>query len=208
MDIVVHNFIFLSTFSGKLYEHLNIFIRIGHVSWYLLNMFLGIFVIILLFFISTNQNHLKIKKNQTLLFQISTKINQTLRKMLNPTSFIPNQPNVQLLLFPSLHKIIQTLTNTIKPQIQTSNLKPFPNPNKTQIRSKINSFKHQTDTHTQTFKHQPSHGFMRRELSMNRTSIEEKPSGERDPWLHEDKAEEEQKINGGGERFRGEEERE
>ena len=42
---------------------------------------------------------------------------------------------------------------------------------------------------------------------MNRTSIEEKPSGERDPWLHEDKAEEEQKINGGGERFRGERDR-
>ena len=42
---------------------------------------------------------------------------------------------------------------------------------------------------------------------MNRTSIEEKSSGERDPWLHEDRFEEEQKINGGGERFRGEEER-
>ena len=27
------------------------------------------------------------------------------------------------------------------------------------------------------------------------------------PWLHEDRAEEEQKINGGGERFRGKEER-
>ena len=42
---------------------------------------------------------------------------------------------------------------------------------------------------------------------MNRTSIEEKPSGERDPWLHEDRSEEEQKINGGGQRFRGKEER-
>ena len=31
--------------------------------------------------------------------------------------------------------------------------------------------------------------------------------GERDPWLHEDRFEEEQKINGGGERFRGEKER-
>jgi hypothetical protein len=31
--------------------------------------------------------------------------------------------------------------------------------------------------------------------------------GERDSWLHEDRSEEEQKINGGGERFRGEEER-
>jgi hypothetical protein len=31
--------------------------------------------------------------------------------------------------------------------------------------------------------------------------------GERDPWLHEDRSEEEQKISGGGERFRGEEER-
>ena len=42
---------------------------------------------------------------------------------------------------------------------------------------------------------------------MNRTSIEEKPLGERDPWLHEDRFEEEQKINGRGERFRREEER-
>ena len=42
---------------------------------------------------------------------------------------------------------------------------------------------------------------------MNITSIEEKPSGERDPGLHEDSSEEEQKINGGGERFCGEEER-
>ena len=42
---------------------------------------------------------------------------------------------------------------------------------------------------------------------MNRTSIEEKPSGKRDPRLHENRAEEEQKINGGGERFWGEEER-
>jgi hypothetical protein len=39
MDIVVYNFMFLSTFSGKLYEYLNMFIRIGHVSWHLLNMF-------------------------------------------------------------------------------------------------------------------------------------------------------------------------
>ena len=31
--------------------------------------------------------------------------------------------------------------------------------------------------------------------------------GERDSWLHEDRSEEDQKINGGGERFRGEEER-
>jgi hypothetical protein len=37
--------------------------------------------------------------------------------------------------------------------------------------------------------------------------MEEKPSGERDPWLYEDRSEEEKKINGGGERFRGEEER-
>ncbi len=42
---------------------------------------------------------------------------------------------------------------------------------------------------------------------MNRTLIKEKPSGERDPWLHEDKVEEEQKINGGREGFRGEKER-
>ena len=42
---------------------------------------------------------------------------------------------------------------------------------------------------------------------MNRISIEEKPSEERDPWLHENRSEEEHKINGGGERFWGEEER-
>ena len=42
---------------------------------------------------------------------------------------------------------------------------------------------------------------------MNRISIEEKPSEERDPWLHENRSEEEHKINGGGERFRGEEEK-
>ena len=35
--VFVHNFIFLSTFFRKLYEHLNMFIRIGHVSWHLLN---------------------------------------------------------------------------------------------------------------------------------------------------------------------------
>jgi hypothetical protein len=39
LDIIVHNVMFLSIFSGKLYEHLNMFIRIGHVSWHLLNMF-------------------------------------------------------------------------------------------------------------------------------------------------------------------------
>ena len=92
--VFVHNFMFLSTFSRKLYEHLNMFIRIGNVSWHLLNMFLGIFVTILLFFISTNQNHFK-KKKKTLLFPISTKINQTLKKILNltkPSTFIISKP--------------------------------------------------------------------------------------------------------------------
>ena len=65
----VYNFMFLSTFSRKLYEHLNMFIRIGHVSWHLLNMFLSIFVTILSFFISTNQNHFKIKKTKLYYFQ-------------------------------------------------------------------------------------------------------------------------------------------
>jgi hypothetical protein len=107
--VFVHNFMFLSTFSRKLYEHLNMFIRIGHVSWHLLNMFLGIFVIILLFFISTNQNHFKIKKNQTLLFPISTKINQTLKKILNPTKLTFN------------FYYFQTLTKSSKPlQIQSN----------------------------------------------------------------------------------------
>ena len=67
--VFVYNFIFLSTFSRKLYEHLNMFIRIGHVSWHLLNMFLSIFVTILSFFISTNQNHFKIKKTKLYYFQ-------------------------------------------------------------------------------------------------------------------------------------------
>jgi hypothetical protein len=66
-------FMFLSTFSRKLYEHLNIFIRIGHVSWHLLNMFLGIFITILLFFISINQNHFKIKKTKLYYFQSQPK---------------------------------------------------------------------------------------------------------------------------------------
>ena len=119
MDIVVHNFMFLSTFSGKMYELLNMFIQIGHISWYLLNMFLGIFVIILLFFISTNQNHFKKKKktnkqtDRQTNFIISN-LNQTLKKILNPTRFIPNQPNVQLFLFPNPHKYNQTPTSNIK----------------------------------------------------------------------------------------------
>ena len=95
--VFVHNFMFLSTFSRKLYEHLNMFIRIGNVSWHLLNMFLGIFVTILLFFLSlpTKITSKKNKKNQTLLFPISTKINQTLKKILNPTkhsTFIISKP--------------------------------------------------------------------------------------------------------------------
>ena len=64
LEIFVHNFMFLFTFSRKLYEHLNMFIRIGHIFWHLLNMFLSIFVTILSFFISTNQNHFKIKKTK------------------------------------------------------------------------------------------------------------------------------------------------
>jgi hypothetical protein len=117
LEMFIHNFMFLSTFSGKLFEHLNMFIRIGHVSWHLLNMFLGIFVTILLFFISTNQNHFKKKKkkkNQTLLFPISTKINQTLRKILNPTkrsTFIISKP---LQNHPNPHKYNQTPTSNIK----------------------------------------------------------------------------------------------
>ena len=67
--VFVHNFMFLSTFSRKLYEHLNMFIWIGHVSWHLLNMFLSIFVTILSFSISTNQNHFKIKKTKLYYFQ-------------------------------------------------------------------------------------------------------------------------------------------
>jgi hypothetical protein len=78
--VFVYNFMFLSTFSRKLYEHLNMFIRIGHVSWHLLNMFLGIFVTILLFFISTNQNHFKIKKTKFYYFQSQPKSTKPSKK--------------------------------------------------------------------------------------------------------------------------------
>jgi hypothetical protein len=71
----VHNFMFLSTFSRKLYEHLNMFIRIGNVSWHLLNMFLGIFVTILLFFLSppTKITSKKKKKIKLYYFQSQPK---------------------------------------------------------------------------------------------------------------------------------------
>ena len=112
MDIFFHNFRFLSTLFGKFYEHLNMFIRIGHVYWHLLNTFLGIFVIILLFFILINQNHFKIKTTKLYYFQSQPKSIKP-SQILNPTQ----------VLFP----------NTIKPQLQTSDLKPFTNSNKIQI---------------------------------------------------------------------------
>jgi hypothetical protein len=142
LEIFVHNVMFLSTFSRKLHEHLNMFIQIGHVSCHLLNMFLGIFVTILLIFTQPTKITSK-SKNQTLLFPISTKINQTLKKILNPTkplTFIISNPN----------KIIQTLINTIKPQLQTSKLRY----SQTQIKPKSDlkstlsnpkSFKRQTE---------------------------------------------------------------
>jgi hypothetical protein len=56
----------------------------------------------------------------------------------------------------------------------------FPNPNKTQIFKPKSDLK-STLSNPNSFKLQ--------------TSIKEKPSGERDPWLHEDRSgEEEQKI--------------
>jgi hypothetical protein len=105
-------------------------------------MFLGIFVTILLIFTQPTKITSK-SKNQTLLFPISTKINQTLKKILNPTkplTFIISNPN----------KIIQTLINTIKPQLQTSKLRY----SQTQIKPKSDlkstlsnpkSFKRQTE---------------------------------------------------------------
>ena len=69
--VFVHNFMFLSTFSRKLYEHLNMFIRIGNVSWHLLNMFLGIFVTILLFFLSLPTKITSKKKKKKSNFIIS-----------------------------------------------------------------------------------------------------------------------------------------
>jgi hypothetical protein len=126
MDIVVHNFMFLSTFFRKLYEHLNMFIQIGHISWYLLNMFFGIFVTILLFFISTNQNHFKIKKTKLYYFQSQPKSTKPSEKYYTQQVLFLFNQTFNFYYF-------QTLTNTIKPQLQISNLKPFPNPNKTQI---------------------------------------------------------------------------
>jgi hypothetical protein len=133
---------FLSTFSRKLHEHLNMFIRIGHVSCHLLNMFLGIFVTILLIFILTNQNHFKIKKPNFIISNLNQ--NQpNPQKNIEPTkllTFIILNPN----------KIIQTLINTIKPQLQTSKLRY----SQTQIKPKSDlkstlsnpkSFKRQTE---------------------------------------------------------------
>ena len=85
--VFVYNFIFLSLFSRKLYEHLNMFIQIGHVSWHLCNNFI-------IFYLNQPKS-LQNKKNQTLLFPISTKINQTLKKIVNPTkplTFIISKP--------------------------------------------------------------------------------------------------------------------
>ena len=121
---------FLSTFSRKLYKHLNIFIQIGHVSWHLLNMFLSIFVTILLFFISTNQNHFKIK-NKKKNFIISN-LNQ-------------NQPNPQKNIKPNKtfnFYYFQTLTNTIKPQLQTYS--------QTQIKPKSLNLNQISNQHFQT----------------------------------------------------------
>ena len=108
LEIFVHNFMFLFTFSRKLYEHLNMFMRIGHVSWHLLNIFLSIFVTILLFFISTNQNHFKIKKKPNF---IISNLNQ-------------NRPNPQKNIKPNKtfnFYYFQTLTKSSKPsQIQSN----------------------------------------------------------------------------------------
>jgi hypothetical protein len=157
LELFVHNFMFLSTFSRKLYKHLNMFIRIGHVSWHLLNMFLSIFVTILLFFISTNQNHFKIKKKPNF---IISNLNQ-------------NQPNPQKNIRPNKtfnFYYFQTVINHQNPhkynQTPTPNIKTllFPNPNKTQIFKPKSDLK-STLSNPNFFKLQ--------------TSIEEKPSGER-----------------------------
>jgi hypothetical protein len=105
LEMFVHNFMFLSTYSGKLYEHLNMFIRIGHISWHLLNMFLGIFVTILLFFISTNQNHFKIKKTKLYYFQSQPK--STTKR----STFIISKPSQN---HPNPYKYNQTPTSNIK----------------------------------------------------------------------------------------------
>jgi hypothetical protein len=113
---------------------------------------------------------------------------------LNPTkplTFIISNPN----------KIIQTLINTIKPQLQTSKLRY----SQTQIKPKSDlkstlsnpkSFKRQTEIENPNLKIQiRSRQINTFKPQIFQTSIHEKPSGERDPWLHEDRSrEEEQKI--------------
>ena len=92
MDIVVHNFMFLFTFSRKLYEHLNIFIRIGHVSWHLYNNFI-------IFYLNQPKS-LQNKKKPNF---IISNLNQ-------------NQPNSQKNIKPN-----KTLTKSSKPsQIQSN----------------------------------------------------------------------------------------
>jgi hypothetical protein len=115
--VFVHNFIFLSTFSRKLYEHLNMFIRIGHVSWHLLNMFLGIFVTNLFIFISTNQNHFKIKKKKKKSNFIISNLNQ-------------NQPNPQKNIKPNKtfnFYYFQTLKKSSKKSSKHSQIQSNPN---------------------------------------------------------------------------------
>jgi hypothetical protein len=106
----VHNFMFLSTFSRKLYEHLNMFIRIGNVSWHLLNMFLDIFVTILLFFLSPPTKITSKKKKKKSNFIIFN-LNQ-------------NQSNSQKNIKPNKtfnFYYFQTLTKSSKPsQIQSN----------------------------------------------------------------------------------------
>ena len=93
-------FMFLSTFSRKLYEHLNMFIRIGYVSWHLCNYFI-------IFYLNQPKS-LQNQKTQILLFPISTKINQTLKKIIKPNKTFN-------------FYYFQTLTKSSKPsQIQSN----------------------------------------------------------------------------------------
>jgi hypothetical protein len=118
---------------------------------------------------------------------------------LNPTkplTFIISNPN----------KIIQTLINTIKPQLQTSKLRY----SQTQIKPKSDlkstlsnpkSFKRQTEIENPNLKIQ----IRSRQINtfkpqiFQTSNLYEKPSGERDPWLHEDRS-----GRGGAENSRGE----
>jgi hypothetical protein len=99
--VFVYNFIFLSTFSRKLYEHLNMFIQIDLVSWHLCNNFI-------IFYLNQPKSLQNKKKKPNF---IISNLNQ-------------NQPNPQKNIKPNktfYFYYFQTLTKSSKPsQIQSN----------------------------------------------------------------------------------------